>query len=141
MNQSKQYLGTNKACYTLSLRYLAHYSIIFSQMTSTVHIKQAYSSEIIHYNSTRLLSDVMENLFQISGADFLCHACWELVSGHIEPPPVPTSGHRSICITCGRSILRIRSRTVLRPNMSEREMLLQNIIAEWIHPRQVINLW
>ncbi|KAL4709762.1 hypothetical protein ACJJTC_004598 [Scirpophaga incertulas] len=72
----------------------------------------------------------------VFGTDFICHACWELITQNVEQLP-EVRGHRNVCVACGRSILRVRSRSLLRPEMSERDHFILRIIAEWIQPLQI----
>lgn len=81
--------------------------------------------------------------FQISGDNYICHSCWNLINHNINEVPENRTqqqlGHRNICAGCGRSILRARSRLVVKPGMSDRETQIRNIVSEWIRPRQVGN--
>lgn len=52
-----------------------------------------------------------------------------------ESSPHVTTGHRQVCINCGRSVLRARSH-VLRTD-TEREKMIRTVIREWIIPRSV----
>lgn len=52
-----------------------------------------------------------------------------------ESPPHVTTGHRQVCINCGRSVLRARSH-VLRTD-TERENMIRTVVREWIIPRSV----
>lgn len=70
------------------------------------------------------------------GTDYICHTCWELITQNVDELPI-SQGHRNVCVSCGRSVLRARSRTILRPEMSERELRVQYIITQWILPREV----
>lgn len=44
--------------------------------------------------------------------------------------------HRHVCISCGRSLLRIRSHT-LTQHSTQRESHIFDVITEWTYPRQV----
>lgn len=81
--------------------------------------------------------------FQVSGSDYICHTCWQLINrDNLDDPalnltsPQPL-GHQNVCVGCGRSILRFRSRFIVRPDMSDRETMIANIFSVWISPRLV----
>lgn len=75
---------------------------------------------------------------QTTDADFVCQACWELASlATNQVAPERQVGHQNVCVGCGRSILRSRSRLVLRENSTDDEQQLAAIISQWIQHRQV----
>lgn len=75
--------------------------------------------------------------------DYICQACWELANYQLtnangQPEGQGRQvGHSNICVGCGRSILRTRSRLVLRPDCTDEERQLADVISQWIQPRQV----
>lgn len=80
---------------------------------------------------------------QVSSDSVVCHSCWTAAWNQIRHPTDPTSeqqnapivGHGHVCISCGRSLLRIRSHTL--GSDSPREELIRNVIADQIAPRMV----
>ncbi|KAL4721591.1 hypothetical protein ACJJTC_018552 [Scirpophaga incertulas] len=94
-------------------------------------------------------SEALRNVFRVwtypreaTNSDFICQACWELGNAQVtganslvnEGKP---GGHHNICIGCGRSILKLSSRIILRENRTIDEGPIIDIISSWIHPRQV----
>ncbi|KAL4706725.1 hypothetical protein ACJJTC_014480 [Scirpophaga incertulas] len=94
-------------------------------------------------------SEALRNVFRVwtypreaTNSDFICQACWELGNAQVtganslvnEGKPV---GHHNICIGCGRSILKLSSRIILRENRTIDEGPIIDIISSWIHPRQL----
>ncbi|CAG9790271.1 unnamed protein product [Diatraea saccharalis] len=77
---------------------------------------------------------------EITNADYICHACWELANAQTTdnvPNQDRQVGHQNICVGCGRSILRLSSRIILRENPATEEGPIVDIISQWIHPRQL----
>ncbi|XP_045774076.1 uncharacterized protein LOC123873315 [Maniola jurtina] len=76
---------------------------------------------------------------QITDTDFVCQACWDLAN-HASEQVLEYErqvGHKSVCVGCGRSILRSRSRVVLRPDSTVEERQLADIISQWIRHCQL----
>lgn len=59
--------------------------------STQINVEQQYKSS--HY-------------FQITSADHICHACWELASYSHSSKNIQRRcvGHQIVCVVCGRSI-------------------------------------
>lgn len=77
--------------------------------------------------------------FQITPADHVCHACWQLAAHSQSSDNVQRRrvGHQSVCVVCGRSILRISRRRILIEGANEEQQRVANIVSTWIQPREV----
>ncbi|CAH2097331.1 unnamed protein product [Euphydryas editha] len=75
----------------------------------------------------------------ITPTDHICHACWQLASYSSSSENMPTRqvGHHSICVVCGRSILRISHRRILIEGANEEQQRVANVVSSWIQPRQL----
>ncbi|RVE41010.1 hypothetical protein evm_014339 [Chilo suppressalis] len=76
---------------------------------------------------------------EITPSDHICHACWELAthSSTSESTTTRHVGHRHVCVVCGRSILRMRTRRIVIQEPNEQEQRMIDVINNWIRPREV----
>ncbi|KAL0820088.1 hypothetical protein ABMA28_006033 [Loxostege sticticalis] len=119
---------------------------------SDVHLRCINCDVRLTHLRRHVLSAEDENLVNIiqlwtyprdrTETDCICQACWELANHQLlheneQAHATQQVGHRCVCISCGRSILRAPRRQVVRPNANEEERMIAAIITAWVHPRQV----